>query len=335
MSDVGSNERLAAGRGSWLEWPRLYLDTGLLLEIADGLIEGPILTRLLTTMADLPAVLVVSKDHMQDAIPRGHDENRDHFAAAVQRFPFRAVVVREPREIEPWTEASQDIGLCLIEDFLELVTRPEARPHLAQLSAAQDKIHTATSVSQVVRRMDPLSPKASELAFACMVTLARGWMGTDISEILAMWEESKGRLADGERASIVVALTLWAELVREHILTDEDREKFARDFLDTFDDTSRIHSPGMFLARRLTGCWQRDTARNPKRGDSVDVMHASYFPYVNIATCDRSAFACLAKYIGLVKGPRSPRVFRNNDLESVVAALASFGGGAPSSGPSA
>jgi hypothetical protein len=314
-----------ARRDLWLHWPRLYLDTGLLLDIADGNVKNENMDDLLATMARGPVLLVVSKDHIQDVLPLSRDESTDQFAAAVERFPHRAVVDREPHDIEPWSNGPQDIGLSLIDDVSGLVRHPAARPYMAKLSAAQEQLHRTSSVSQAERRgSPPLSAKANELALRCLATLAGGLLGTDVSDIIAWFEpEFRGQISDAELATIIATLTPWAALVRDHVRSDADHERLFRDFRDNFGDASRLHSPGMFLARRLAACWSRDLARKPRRSDSVDGMHASYFPYVDVATCDRSAFTCLAPHIESVRGSRTPRIFRNNDLASVIDALRS------------
>lgn len=313
-----------------LQWPRVYLDSAILLDIADGRLDRGLLSRLLAAMTKRPKWLVVSRDHMQDVMSRTDAGNRDRFAAAVEQFPFRAVVHKEPHEIEPWTDGPRDIELRPVAAFRELLQEPAAAPYLAKLATAQEQLHVASSSAQAVRRTDPpLSPKGNKFVTRCLVTLARGWMGTDVPGILAMWEaEAEESLSDAERSSIISMLTPWAGLLsdyeREYSPSAEDRDKLLQNFRDSFDDASREHSPGMFLARRLSGCWHRNVHRKPRRSDSVDGMHASYFPYVDVATCDASAFSCLAPHIGAVSGIRRPILLKNGDLTALVEAVASL-----------
>jgi hypothetical protein len=324
-----AEEELQTSRDDLLRAPRLYLDTGILLAIADDHVDPEILARLLSAVAQTRTFLVLSKDHMQDVVPRSDEYTRDRFVAAVERFPFRAIVDREPYEIEPWTDQPQDIGLHPIDDLGALLKHAKARPHLAALSAAQDLEYCAISASQDQLRIgSPLSRSGKKRFLQCCITLITGWMGTDVSEILAMWEEdSDGRLADSDRASIVGTIGPWAALLHEYerrsFLTDENRQRLLRDFRAAFDETSHFRSPGMFLARKLARSLHANVARKPLRSDPVDGMHASYFPYVDIATCDSGVFACLSPLVSSIKGIRNPRLFRNNDLESVVDAIAS------------
>jgi hypothetical protein len=95
-----------------------------------------------------------------------------------------------------------------------------------------------------------------------------------------------------------------------------------RSLRDSFDENSFVHSPGMFLARKLVACLGANVMRRPRRSDSVDGMHASYFPYVDVATCDRQTLAWLSSHIGKARGPRTPRLFRNGYLHDVAMALA-------------
>lgn len=309
------------------EWPRVYLDSGVLLEIADGRLDESRLSQLVALMTRRPKWLVVSRDHMQDVVSRTDVSSRDRFAAAVELFPFRAVVYREPHEIEPWTSGQRDIQLRPMVAFRELLAEPTAAPHLARLAAVQDRMHRAASTSQIARRTSPsLSAKGSELVIGCLVTLANGWMGTDVPAILAMWEgDAQDALPDRERQSIIGMLSPWAQVLadyeRDYSPSAEDRVKLLLMLIDSFDDHSHIHSPGMFLARRLGSCWHRNVARKPRRSDSVDGMHASFFPYVDIATCDASAFSCLSPWLDKVCGIRRPIVVRNGDVAALVQAL--------------
>ena len=288
------------------------------------------LAALLDAVSKRPTLLLVSKDHMQDVVPKSDEPTVARFCAAVERFPFRAVVDKEPWQLEPWTNGAADIGLRPIADFSRLMTQPTARPYLAELSAAQSRLYDAFSVSQSERRsVLPISRKGNELRFQCLITLIRGWIGTDVSEILGMWETESGRRLDAdERTAIVKILAPWATLLQEHekqySLSDQDRENLLLHLLDGADDTSHVHSPGMFLARRLARCHQMNLGRNPIPSDSVDRMHASFFPYVDVATCDAGAFACLEPHLKVVKGIRTPRVFKNSDLASTTEAIRSW-----------
>lgn len=311
-------------------WPRVYLDSGILLDIADGRLDPELWTRLLASMTTQPKWLVVTLDHMQDVLARTESGSRGRFGVAVERFPFRAVVSREPYEIEPWSGGLRDIQLRPIDRFQDLLVEPAAAPKLAELAAAQDQMHLAASTVQSIRRTSaPLSAKASQFVIRCLVTLQRGWMGTDVPAIVAMWESGNGDvLLDAERQTVIDMLTPWAALLadydQQYPLSAEDRERLLRTFRDSFDYNSREHSPGMFLAHRLSGCWQRNVTRKPRRSDYVDGMHASYFPYVDVATCDASAFSCLAPYVEMVRGVRYPVIVRNGDFDSLIAAIVSL-----------
>ena len=44
-----------------------------------------------------------------------------------------------------------------------------------------------------------------------------------------------------------------------------------------------------------------------------------HIPYVNIATCDRQAYSALAPHVREVTGTRTPTIFRNGQLDAVLA----------------
>ena len=52
------------------KWPRLYLDTAEILYVADGKTPRAILDELVETMRARGVWLVVSIEHLQDALPR-------------------------------------------------------------------------------------------------------------------------------------------------------------------------------------------------------------------------------------------------------------------------
>jgi hypothetical protein len=314
-------------RDGWLDWKRLYLDTGVLLAIADNRADENVVRALLRAAADTYTLLVVSKDHMQDVVPKSDEHSRTRFVAAVERFPFVAVVEQAPFEIEPWTDEEVDIGLLPVGNFGELLKHPKAGPHLEALSMIQDREHSVVSASQnQVRRRTHLSKQGKRLFLQSCITLLSGWMGTDVQEILAMWEADTGaHLADEERAMILGIIAPWADWLRDgacqYKITEDDRQRLLRDFRDNFDQTSRLRSPGMHLARKLAGRLILNVDRKPLRSDPVDGMHASHFPYVDVATCDSGTYECLASEIGSIRGPRTPHLFRNSELKALVEAV--------------
>ncbi len=87
---------------------------------------------------------------------------------------------------------------------------------------------------------------------------------------------------------------------------------------------AQARSPGISLARNLGAERERDPRRQTNRSDSVDAMHAVYFPYVDVATCDRQAFSCVEKRLSGLAGTRKVRLIRNGHLDHVVAAIESL-----------
>jgi hypothetical protein len=149
-----------------------------------------------------------------------------------------------------------------------------------------------------------------------IVTLVRGWMGLDVNAILDMHvERSDTPLTPADRATLVSALQPIVEHVR-HVgpLADEAERTEGLRRLAELD-----RSPGLSLAQRLVSARIRDVERKVLRSDHPDVFHATYFPYVDIATCDGQAYGALERVIGQVRGSRSVKLFRNGRLAEVLA----------------
>jgi hypothetical protein len=309
-------------------WRRLYLDTAELLDMADGRTDAGVVSALIREMERSSTLLVVSVEHAQDIMHGAAADTYERFLCALERFPNRAVVTTAPHDIEPWEDKAEDIVVELADNTREIFSHPRARPfvkELVQEHAALFDVTVETKVNEAA--VGSLSRSARGLLLRCLVTLVRGWRGTDVATILAMWEgREPPSLSEDERNSLLLLLAPWAELLaefeRRHHPSAAMRERMLDYFRNSFDDASHEYSPGMFLGGRLVRCLRRNTGRNPLRSDSVDGMHAQYFPYVDVATCDRQVFACLSKHVRDLRWPRALHLFRNGQLADVIALLA-------------
>jgi hypothetical protein len=324
-----AGERSAA---TWTLWPRLYLDAAEILRIADGNADPNAVQELSRAMWSRCVLLVISIEHLQDALPRAGADAPNRVAEALERFQLRSVVVRSPADIEPWQDSSADIEIAPAANVREVLTVGVKHQVLHDLSWLQDTLH-ATSVefqkAQLAAQGTTLTSSEHKLAFQCLVTVVRGWLGTNVEEVIAHWEAKDGvallpRVKVALRAQLQPFGDLMNVVGKDPRLDDDARMKILMMMRDSFGDDSYIHAPGMFLAARVATCRMRNQTRVPTLTDSVDAMHATYFPYVDIATCDRQTYACLAPHLSKITRPRSPMVFRNGRLEAVLRAVCAF-----------
>jgi hypothetical protein len=304
-------------------WPRLYLDTADLLDIADGKSDAAVVEELRHTIAARRIIVVFTTEHLIDMAAKGLREAGRELGTLAERFPWRCVAAKEPTDIEPCEHAGSDITLQFAPNALELFTHPAASPVIGRFTALQDRAHAAGQAVQAIggTKEPPLPKEAAKLYVQCSVTLIRGWLGNGIEDILNFWIQrdsldlSAGAL-QRVRTRLRTFSAAWAEL-REQI--DEDGRGALLQGMAASQDPAR--SPGTHLATCLAAARTRDGRRKPLRSDVVDSMHAFYFPYVDVATCDRFTHATLEKTLPTVGGSRLPRLIRTGSLPDVVAAL--------------
>lgn len=323
---AGSQDSEDLHRRACATWPRLYLDTAELAGIADGRTEPKVVAELLAAARRCCAILIISIEHLQDALPNACSDTRKRIADALELFPLRAVVLEGPSEIEPWDMTPEDIVIHVAGNTREILEHSAGQPVLRKLSTIQDRLHTVSAISQSVRRSPGAMGKQSpDLTIQCLVTLIGGRQGTDVSEILAGWERESGVFLDeGDRATVTRGLEPWAVLLREVEATVKPTETQRVMMLRSMREAPRQNSPGLYLAQRLVSCLSANVGRTPLRSDCVDGLHAAYFPYVDIATCDRQVYACVCPHLPTIKGARNPQLFRNGHLSEVANALANL-----------
>lgn len=308
-------------------WPRLYLDTGDILDIADGKTDPALVDTLISVMAERGVILVLSRSHFQDLL-RLDEASRSRVSTALERFRFLALVLDGPENTELGPVKKSDIGIQLASNIRDILGASVSAPQMQLLSHFQSRMHAVNAQIQRARELEPrlLSNSATDLMVRTFITLARGWRGNDAGSILSFWEHEEGQeLRDWERSLILAHLEPLGELLREvgeqFGFDEAQREHLLNAFKATFDSSKQGGTPGQYLAGRLSGAQVRNLTRKPKLSDTVDKLHAMHFPYVDVATCDRSTFADAAKYLTTVSGPRSVRLFRNSQLRDVLDAL--------------
>jgi len=206
---------------------------------------------------------------------------------------------------------------------------PRREPILSELASAQDAVHNADigfQQAQAAFAEQRLSKTEHALALQVIITLVRGWRGTDVNELIEYWATRNNlRLSSSVWASLASHLQPIAQLMSQFV-DDERFDDVARLSIltrmrDGFGPAPLSHAPGLFLAARLATCRTRSRTRTPVRSDSLDGLHAMHFPYVDFATCDRQTYHCLTPYLPRIAGPRRPILFRNGQLQNLLNAI--------------
>jgi hypothetical protein len=303
-------------------WPRMYLDTADLHEIARGRVDAALLADFFGALKEHAVILVVSLEHLRDALKPGDAEAPKRFGDALLRFPLLGLVDLGPDRIEPWPGTDiVDIKIDPWGNVHEVLQAPTAAPALATQAEIQAAMHAGevaanqamriTHRRRVPRRLHPVFAGAT-------VTLLLGWRGNDAATVLD-WVAAEERLTltAAERADLAEQLQPVVEMVRRigPMMQEHNTDRVAA--------MRRVglgpeRAPGYWLAGKLSTNRMRNVTRDPIASDSIDLLHASYFPYMDIAECDRQAHDALQSNLGEARGPRTCHLFRNGQLRAIL-----------------
>jgi hypothetical protein len=311
----------AAVEASVHEPPRVYLDTADLLNIGDGRVAADDLVR---TMARTDAVLVVSREHVQDA-SRGNRSAIDSLIRAVESFPRIAVVMDGPHSVEPLTTDRRDIVIAACTNFRELARSDTSRAWLATMNALVDLAHEGDRDAQSTLAQDALpefSRAAWELFLQSLVTMFRGWLGDDPETILSHWEgKVTARLPQRLRAGVLQRLEAARHLFTGTAAVENDVDVANALLVATTWEAEPAAWPGHVLGLRVSKARRRDVRRRPRRSDLPDVDHLMHIPYVNVATCDGETLPRVQRELPRLTCPRAPVVLNVGHLDRVAEAL--------------
>lgn len=305
-------------------WPRLYLDSAEIIAIGRGHLPESFVDEFIASIEQHAVVLVISHAHLRDMLKPGDRDAPALLASTLERFWIRALVVRGPWEIEPWTSGHVDIELAPWGNVREVLEAPEATSNLAEHDLIQTIAHAADlSFKTAQRSVAPgtkgrLSNNHEAIVAGSAMVLAVGLQPDAGAAVDWCARAISCSLNATERANLVervspaeAALNAMSPFFA--MITPEDRlNLWPRIKADP------AVAPGAWLSKTLAGNRLRNVDRDPTRSDSIDLEHCAYLPYVDIATCDRQAYAAIAPRIAEVKGPRVPTLFRNGQLEAVI-----------------
>ncbi|HEY4179445.1 MAG TPA: hypothetical protein VGM90_21525 [Kofleriaceae bacterium] len=307
-------------------WPRIYFDTAVFFSIGRGLLEAPLIEQLIAEIERRSAIVVVSHAHSRD-LPVGDHGLTELLASVLERFWIRALVMEGPAEIEPWQTPEADIVLEPCANIREVLTSPAAEPVLEAGAVGKRSAHAA-AVAFKEGRKATTSVKQQRLSnnFEAIVVGSSSVLGlglaADAAEAVDYGAKAiRQELKPAERDELI-ALVLPVEAsvkALEPVLSS--LSKLERLGIWKYIRATATDAPGTWLAKVLAGERARNLDGKPLESDSVDLEHCGHFPYVDIATCDRQAYASIAPRLRDVKGSRTPQLFKNGQIEELLAHL--------------
>lgn len=309
------------------EWPRLYLDTGDLLAIADGKADADVVDRLIATCGERGVLLVVSRAHFQD-VAAVDQATRDRVSDVLERFRWRTVVMQGPEDLEALATEAVDIGLALAPNIRDLNDHSVTAVSMQRQLAFQQEVFEAFAASQQARVRAGRSPsqRAKTLGVMCLISLVHGSPQGDLATIFEIHKREHGFDVEAwEQEAILAEIEPMAKFlasVQDMPDLPEDWRLLALLHLKAGANTRfETLAPGQYLSTRLNGGFVQNVGRRPLKSDVVDIAHVSHLPYVDVATCDRAAFAMINQHLSRVSCPRQVKLFRNGSWSEVLEAV--------------
>lgn len=317
------------------DYPRVYLDTAVLHNIADqlgaheertNLPSRRSIQSLVDAVTESDAALLVSVGHIVDLVT-ADEETRARFVAALRLFPRVLGVACDPfsaqyqalRAALDGQPQSPRWDLYLAEfprvDDLVSSSQLESARSIAQEGA---RIHEGRRLAATFRRPDErmkkrlpklvqrlLAADSEHALAACLQEWNDGDMltteeqvvaGGDLTPVLDLFRQMKSRL---EFLSELYGLEVSAML--EHVISCPESAQLGFAGLRTpggFErwlETARLEAPGMYVVAALLKAQVRNVQRQPQQGDRMDFFHAFILPFVDVATIDRANFPALSR----------------------------------------
>lgn len=318
-----AEEASAAGSDQFRQrWHRLYLDTAELNEIARNRVDAGLLRDLIKAFEDHAVIVVLSLEHMRDAMKPGDANAPGRLADALEQFPLRGLVSIGPDSIEPWSNGPADIKIDPWSNVREVLLAPAAAPALETQAKVQDAMFAGDLASNAsFRETRDLRPPRHHhnIVVGTMVTLMHGWMGDDVGTIVDMHASKSGlELTSGDRSQLIEIVAPVVAMLR-HIGPLADQQGIDRTEAVRRASLGPDRAPGFWLAGKLVANRMLNVTREPMRSDSIDVFHTAHFPYVDIATCDRQTFDAINRFVAQAQGSRAVSLRRNGRLREVLA----------------
>jgi hypothetical protein len=327
--------------------PRIYLDTAILLDRADGKLPTELVDRFDAAVRRSDAQTVITVSHLWDIHASANAEARHRTIASIERMPNLRGVVVEPARIEgpridaamshlPIEDPAPDIVLGEMPDLKAVVADGE-NGFFALASAG-----AGMAEGRNISRRAPTSPGSatSKDTEAIMVDFIRRFVeGESPNDIAKSY--SFGGEAAKSTAAFLDALRPIEEkgrrILREALAHEGgDAANLVKVLLRTrgspahmgwsstekgehrWYEAAKRYGPGMYVSRRLSKLRASDPARNMKSSDLADGDHVTHLPYMDLATVDNENHGAVDRLLRELIPPSSVKLYRNGEFRSLV-----------------
>lgn len=303
---------------------RLYLDTAVILDIADGTLPRAEIEALHAAMVEHSAGLVLSLGHLWDLRSgRGVDRaTEQRWCNAIEGFSSVWMVRSSPLKLE-------EEALLLAEQ-----QRPTGRDapmpadllSLAPVDSAEDLLRSLPwQIGPVLRMAGPMMAVAE--------TLSRRADSKSTRQLLFGLEKfpRTARALDWmTRHTLGLPIeTFVRQMNKKNAVGLSSAPVRAITFRGGFEAwlaVAREVAPGQYLHVMLTRRKQQDLKRVPLGSDLADgYSHAAVLPYVDTATVDATNFAVLDIEAKKARCPRLLRLLKNPGQKSLAPIVAALG----------
>jgi hypothetical protein len=327
--------------------PRIYLDTAILLDRADGKLPKELVDRFDAAVRRCDAQTVITVSHLWDIHASANAEARERAIATIERMPnLRGVVVEPARNEEPRVDAA--MSNLQVEDAAPDIVLGEVPDLKAVVADGEDGFFALASAGAGMAEGRNISRRAPTSRRSA------SWDGTE-----AIIVDFIRRFVDGENPS---------DIVNRYSLDDEAAKSTAA-FLDTLRpieekgrrilrealaheggdaanlvrvlrrtrgspahmgwsstekgehrwyEAAKLYGPGIYVSRKLSKLRASDPARNMKSSDLADGDHVTHLPYMDFATVDKENYAAVDRLLRELIPPSSVKLYRNGDFRVLV-----------------
>ncbi len=306
--------------------PLVYLDTGVLLSIADGEWRPSEVSVLIDEMARVNAVLVISAAHLWDQLTAAAS-SRVRFVRALDRFPRVCVGTVESGHLQlhSMNRPSHDLstfalpvpligGASLV--WLRIVDALRWRG----VRAAACANAMEPKLSQRQRR------RAIEGMFEIMNAADREDAGAAVARFVENMPGARGLRGRLARTALASFPWHWLRAVGDRLgmwpTPERVRAGAARRPWPSPDDNVGAH-----LASVLAVGHEKNESRVPRRSDHADGVHLYFVPFVHVFTADASTLHNVKRRLDELSQTKEAQAIANGDRRGIVAAIRNAGDG--------
>ena len=306
------------------ESPLVYLDTGVLLSIADREWSTGEVTALLEAIARANAVLVISTAHLWDQLTAATG-SRVRFVRALDWFPHVCFGAVEAGRLQlvALNRPSQDLAAFA---FPVPLIGGTTLLRLRIVDALRWKgVRAATAAAAMEPKLtQPQRRRAIEGVFEIMNASDRAGVAAAAARFVEHMPGARGFRGRIARAALTSFPWRWVRAVGERVGWPSVERVRAGATRRPWP--SPEHDVGAHLASVLAVGHEKNEKRAPRRSDHVDGVHLYFAPFVHVFTADAPTLHHVRKRLDTLAETKTVHVVANGDRPAIVSAIRSISG---------